>query len=123
LKGINVDLLFDFIAVRLNADKADGKRLILNWTFSDIGEKLTLNLENSALTHMSGKLAPNADAGFTLARATLDQILLKQKSFPDAIKAGEVKVEGDPRKLNELISMLDDFTPGFPIVEPLSTRQ
>jgi alkyl sulfatase BDS1-like metallo-beta-lactamase superfamily hydrolase len=122
LKGITVDLLFDFIAVRLNADKADGKRLVLNWTFTDVGEKLTLNLENSALTHISGKLSPNADASFTLSRMTLDHVLLKQMTFPEAIKAGEIRVEGDPRKLGELLSMLDEFTPGFPIVEPISAK-
>jgi len=64
-----------------------------------------------------------ADASFTLSRMTLDQVLLKQKTFPDAIKAGEIAVEGDPGKLGELISMLDEFTPGFPIVEPISTKQ
>src|SRR5262245_40337049 len=84
LKGITVDLLFDFIAVCLNADKADGKRLVLNWRFTDVGEKLMLNLENSALTHLSGKLSSKADASFTLSRMTLDQVLLKQTTFPDA---------------------------------------
>jgi linear primary-alkylsulfatase len=118
MKGISLDLLFDFIGVRLNAAKAEGKKMVLNWTFPDVDEKLVLNLENSTLTHTSGKLNAKADASFVLTRATLDQILLKQKSFPDAIKAGEVKVEGDPRKLGELIAMLDEFTPGFPIVEP-----
>jgi alkyl sulfatase BDS1-like metallo-beta-lactamase superfamily hydrolase len=123
MKGISLDLLFDFFGVRLNAPKAEGKRMVLNWTFTDVGEKFIVNLENSTLTHTSGKLAPNADAGFVLARSTLDQILLKQKSFPDAIKAGEVQVEGDPRKLGELIGMLDEFTPGFPIVEPKAAAQ
>jgi alkyl sulfatase BDS1-like metallo-beta-lactamase superfamily hydrolase len=123
MRGISLDLLFDFIAVRLNAPKAEGKKIVLNWTFTDVNEKIALNLENSTLTHSTGALAPNADASFVLTRATLDQILLKQKSFPDAIKAGEVKVEGDPRKLGELMSMLDEFTPGFPIIEPKPSAQ
>ena len=123
LKGITLDLLFDFMAVRLNADKAEGKRLVLNWTFTDVGEKLTLRLENSALTHVLGKLAPDADAGFTLKRTTLDQILLKQKTFPMAILKREIAVKGNPFKLGELVAMLDDFTPGFPIVEPRSARE
>ena len=118
MKGISLDLLFDFLGVRLNASKAEGKKMMLNWNFTDVGEKILLNLENSTLTHTNGELSEKADAGFVLTRSTLDQILLKQKSFPDAIKAGEVQVEGDPRKLGELISMLDEFTPGFPIIEP-----
>jgi alkyl sulfatase BDS1-like metallo-beta-lactamase superfamily hydrolase len=123
MKGISLDLLFDFLGVRLNAPKAEGKKMILNWNFTDVGEKIVLNLENSTLTHTNGRLSEKADAGFVLTRSTLDQILLKQKSFPDAIKAGEVQVEGDPRKLGELISMLDEFTPGFPIIEPKSSSQ
>jgi alkyl sulfatase BDS1-like metallo-beta-lactamase superfamily hydrolase len=97
--------------------------MVLNWTFTDVDEKFVLNLENSTLTHSSGKLAAKADASFVLTRTTLDQILLKQRSFPDTIKAGEVKVDGDPRKLGELIAMLDEFAPGFPIVEPKAPTQ
>jgi alkyl sulfatase BDS1-like metallo-beta-lactamase superfamily hydrolase len=123
MKGISLDLLFDFFGVRLNAAKAEGQKMVLNWTFTDVGENIIVNLENSTLTHTIGKLAQKADASFVLTRAALDQILLKQKSFPDAIKAGEVQVEGDPRKLGELIAMLDEFTPGFPIVEPKAGTQ
>jgi linear primary-alkylsulfatase len=123
MKGISLDLLFDFLGVRLNGPKAEGKKMMLNWNFTDVGEKIVLNLENSTLTHTSGRLSEKADAGFILTRSTLDQILLKQKSFPDAIKAGEVQVEGDPRKLGELISMLDEFAPGFPKIEPKSGSQ
>jgi alkyl sulfatase BDS1-like metallo-beta-lactamase superfamily hydrolase len=123
MKGISLDLLFDFFGVRLNAAKAEGQKMVLNWTFTDVGENIIVNLENSTLTHTIGKLAQKADASFVLTRAALDQILLKQKSFPDAIKAGEVQVEGDLRKLGELIAMLDEFTPGFPIVEPKAGTQ
>jgi alkyl sulfatase BDS1-like metallo-beta-lactamase superfamily hydrolase len=118
IRGISLDLLFDFLAVRLNADKAEGKKIAINWTFPDVGERIALHLENSALTHMSGKLATNADASFSLTRSALDQVLLKQRTFIDAIKAGDVTAEGDPRKLAELLAMLDEFTPDFPIMEP-----
>jgi alkyl sulfatase BDS1-like metallo-beta-lactamase superfamily hydrolase len=122
IRGVTLDLLFDFLAVRLNADKAEGKKLSINWAFSDVNEKIALNLENSALTHISGKLPSSADASFTLTRATLDQVLLKQRTFIDAVKAGDVQVEGQPSKLGELLSMLDDFTPDFPILEPKPQR-
>jgi alkyl sulfatase BDS1-like metallo-beta-lactamase superfamily hydrolase len=122
IRGISLDLLFDFLAVRLNADKAEGKKIAINWTFPDVGERIALHLENSALTHISGKLATNADASFTLTRGALDQVLLKQRTFIDAIKAGDVTAEGDPRKLAELLAMLDEFTPDFPIMEPKQPR-
>jgi len=122
LKAIPVDVVFDLWAVRLNADRAEGKRIVINWTFSDSGEKVALNLENSALTHLRGRLAADADAGFTLPRATFDSILLRRTTFPNAIKAGDIKVEGAPGKLGELIAMLDEIPAEFPIVEPVQTK-
>jgi alkyl sulfatase BDS1-like metallo-beta-lactamase superfamily hydrolase len=119
LKAIPSDVIFDLWAVRLNAEKAEGKRIVINWTFTDTGEKIALNLENSALTNLRGKLAAEAHAGFTLSRATFDSIVLRRTTFPNAIKAGDIKVEGEPAKLGELIAMLDETAAEFPIVEPV----
>ncbi|WP_368735026.1 alkyl sulfatase C-terminal domain-containing protein [Serratia marcescens] len=45
-------------------------------------------------------------------------MLLRQKTFPAAIAAGEVTFTGNPLKFGELAAMLDEFSPFFPIVEP-----
>jgi alkyl sulfatase BDS1-like metallo-beta-lactamase superfamily hydrolase len=122
LKAIPIGVIFDLWGVRLNPEKAEGKTIMINWTFTDVGERFILNLENSALTHLSGKLAARADAGFTLTRATLDSILARQTTFPNAIKAGYIKIEGQGGKLGELIGMLDEIAPDFPIVEPVQAK-
>ena len=122
LKAIPVGVIFDLWGVRLNPEKAESKTMVINWTFIDVGEKFITNLENSALTHLRGKLAAKADAGFTLSRATLDSILGRQTTFPNAIKAGDIKVEGEAGKLGELIGMLDEIAPDFPIVEPVQAK-
>ena len=62
--------------------------------------------------------ATGADATVTLSRATLDAITLKQTTFPEAVQAGQVKIDGNRAKLGELLSMLDTFEPMFPVVEP-----
>src|SRR3954470_15386241 len=88
LKGVSIDLAFDFLGVRLNAAKAEGKHIAVNWTFTDLNQSYAMNLENSALTHTSGKLAGNADVSVTLTRAALDAISLKQRSFADSVASG-----------------------------------
>jgi alkyl sulfatase BDS1-like metallo-beta-lactamase superfamily hydrolase len=118
LKAVSNDLFFDFLGVRLNAPRAEGKHLVVNWNFTDSKEQYVLTLENSALTHVAGKQAPDADATLTLARSTLDAIVLKETSFPVAMIKGLVKIDGDPRKLAELLSLLDNFEPMFEVVEP-----
>jgi alkyl sulfatase BDS1-like metallo-beta-lactamase superfamily hydrolase len=118
LKGVSIDLAFDFLGVRLNAGNAEGKHIVINWTFSDRNETYVMNLENSALTHRAGKLDDNADAGVKLTRAALDAITLKQRTFLGSIVTGDVSISGNPLKLRELFGLLDDFTPDFEIVEP-----
>jgi len=119
LRALSTGLFMDYLGVRLNADKAAGKHIVLNWDFTDTKEKYVLNLENSALTYSEGRAEPKADASFVLTRATLNEVILGKTTFPEVIKAGKAKVQGDPRKLGELMGMLDTFPSSFPIVEPL----
>jgi linear primary-alkylsulfatase len=118
LKGITIDLAFDFLGVRLNAAKAEGKRIVLNWNFTDLKQVYVMNLENSALTHIAGKTDDNADASITLTRPALDAITLKERTFVGSIVTGDVLISGNPLKLAELFSLFDEFPSGFEVVEP-----
>jgi alkyl sulfatase BDS1-like metallo-beta-lactamase superfamily hydrolase len=121
LKGVSIDLVFDVLGVRLNAARAEGKTIVINWTFRDLDQTYVLNLENSALTHTVGKPADHADLSLTLTRAALDALTLKRGSFAEAVVRGDIAFSGNPLKLQELMAMLDDFTPDFAIVEPNQT--
>jgi alkyl sulfatase BDS1-like metallo-beta-lactamase superfamily hydrolase len=94
---------------------------VLNWSFTDTGETFALNLENSALTYTEGVQAANADASFTLARSTLDEVIAKQTGFPEAVAVGKVKATGNAMRLAELMSLMDEFPRMFEIVEPKRT--
>jgi alkyl sulfatase BDS1-like metallo-beta-lactamase superfamily hydrolase len=121
LAALRSEQLWDVLGVRLNGPKAEGKRIVLNWNFSDTGETFVLNLENSALTYVAGAQASNADAGFTLARGVLDEIIAKLTTFPEAVAAGKIKVTGNPMRLGELMALMDEFPRMFEIVEPKRT--
>ncbi|WP_242370754.1 alkyl/aryl-sulfatase [Anaeromyxobacter sp. SG26] len=117
IRSMTIPLLFDYWGVLLDAAKANGQRMLLNWTFTERNESYALNLSNSALTHHPG-LDPAADASFTLARATLNAILLGQTDFQTEVKAGRIQAVGNVQKLAELMGMLDKFEPQWPIVTP-----
>jgi len=123
LKALSNEIFFDFLGVRLNAAKAEGKTMVINWNFTDSNQRIALNLDNSALTYVAGKQASDADATVTLARDTLDAVTLQQTSFADAAKAGLVTIDGDPRKVDELMAMLDTFKVMFEVVEPKPAAQ
>ncbi len=118
VRAMNLDLFFDYLAVRLNGEKADGRRLVVNWVFSDLGRRYVLNLENCALTYLADRQSDRADATVTLDRAVVDRLILRELPFADAVHKGLVGIDGDPAGVAELFSLLDDFTPRFEVVEP-----
>ena len=118
VRALPLDMFFDYLAVRLDGAKAEGKRAVINWHFTDVKQDYLLNLDHSALSYLAGRSSDQADVSLSLTRATLDQISLKQTSFPQAMQAGLIKVEGNAGKLGELLGLLDVFPAGFNIVTP-----
>jgi alkyl sulfatase BDS1-like metallo-beta-lactamase superfamily hydrolase len=117
VRAMSPEMFFDFLAIRLDSDKAVGHDMTLNWTFEEPNKDFTLTLRNGVLTHRAG-LDPQADAAVSMSKATLEQISLKQLDFPTAIQKGLVKLQGNGKKLGELMSSLDTFAPQFNIVTP-----
>jgi linear primary-alkylsulfatase len=122
IRSLPLDLYFDFMAVRLDGDKAAGKTIVLNWRFTDTKQDYVLNLENSALTCVPDAQAGGADATLTLTRALLDEISLQKTTFPAAVQSGQIALTGDGEKFVELLDMLETFPLRFPIVEPRPAR-
>ena len=121
LAALRTEQLWDVLGVRLNGPKAEGKRIVLNWSFTDTGETFILNLENCALTYTAGAQAADPDAGFTLPRGVLDEVIAKLTTFPEAVASGKIKVSGNAMRLAELMALMDEFPRMFEIVEPKRT--
>ncbi len=124
IRALSVEDIFDLFGVRLNATKAAGQRLRINWIFTEPGtdgsKRYLLNLENSALTYMAERNDPAADVTLTLDRRTLDAILAQQLAPQQAMAQGRIKVAGKPQAFGAMLGMLDDFRPDFELVLPLS---
>ena len=122
VRSLTLDLFFDFLGVRLNGDKAEGKTIVVNWAFPDTSERYALTLQNCALTYLAGRHAPQSDCSVTLDRSTLNRVILRELALPEAMGQGLVKIAGNGAKVAELFGLLDDFSMGFEVIEPLRTR-
>ncbi|WP_213959829.1 alkyl sulfatase dimerization domain-containing protein [Variovorax sp. dw_954] len=118
VRAMNMELFFDYLAMRLDGVKADGKTIRINLDFTDLKKKYALEMENGVLNHTEGRVLNNADTSLTLTRDTINKIMLKETTLKDAIASGAVKVQGNEGKLGELVSYLDNFDFWFPIVTP-----
>lgn len=117
IREMTPDMLFDYLAVRLLPQKAEGRTLSLNVHFPDIGVHRGLSLENSVLNH-SRKLNSKADADITLSKTTLNAILLREITLEEAIAQRKIRITGEQQALPQLMAMMDTFQFWFPIVTP-----
>lgn len=118
ISAMPASLVFDYLGTTLNGPRADNTKMVLNWRFTDTRETLASTIDHAALTYVSGKTSPNADASVSTTRAVFDAIVLRQRTVADAQQRGELTVTGNAARLTELMGLLDDFDPGFRIVEP-----
>ncbi|MEW6454164.1 MAG: alkyl sulfatase dimerization domain-containing protein [Pseudomonadota bacterium] len=117
IKAMPPEMTFDYFGVRLNGEKAAGKKLALNIDFTDLNKSYALVVENGVLNYFTKPVA-NADAKLTLSKPTLDRIQLRELPVEQAVTSGELKVEGRREALGEFVAMLDNFPFWFPIVTP-----
>ncbi|HKP57336.1 MAG TPA: alkyl sulfatase dimerization domain-containing protein [Polyangiales bacterium] len=117
IKAMSPELLLDYLSVRLNGDKAAGKKLLLNIHFTELKKQYAVTVENGALTY-TDKPAAGADATIALTEATLQRIQLGQTTVDQALSAGELKIEGRKAAFDEFFALLDTFKFWFNIVTP-----
>lgn len=117
IRAMSPSMLFDYLAVRINPEKAAGKKMIINMDFTDIGEQHTLSLENAVLNHTT-RYAAKPDVTLTLSKQTLDDIQLGQGTLEQKIASGEIKVQGNQQTFSDFVGLLDKFNFWFNIVTP-----
>lgn len=118
LDALTLENIFDALAVRLNGEKAEGKRSRVNWEFTDSGERYFLNLDNSALTYLAGHNDAAADVSVRLTRKTFGDLLAKRVGFREVYLTGLLQISGDRQRLADIFDSLDNFPGSFPIVTP-----
>ncbi|MGB9151120.1 MAG: alkyl sulfatase dimerization domain-containing protein [Burkholderiales bacterium] len=118
VRGMSMELLFDFIALRLNHQKVDGLNVGINMVFTDLRESWALELSNSVLNNTKGRQLKSPNVTLTLTRPVFLGMLLQGKKLPDLVQAGLVKVEGDPKAFGVVFANIETFDPFFNIVTP-----
>ena len=109
-------MFFDFLAMRVNAEKAEGLQLRIDWVMEGEPERWKLTLSHSALSHAVGSHGAAAMATVRMSRATLAGIV--GGGFAAALQQGQIPIEGDPTALRQLLGTMDTFNPMFNILEP-----
>nr|WP_234712666.1 alkyl sulfatase dimerization domain-containing protein [Mycolicibacterium komanii] len=117
IRAMPPDMLFDYLAVRLNGSKAAGKNITMNIDFTDLRQQYGLTVENGVLNYGPGPI-PNANVSLRLSKPTLDQIQLGTTTIDEAVSTNDLTIEGQRESFNEFMGLLDTFPFWFNIVTP-----
>ncbi|MBE1286644.1 MAG: MBL fold metallo-hydrolase [Alteromonadaceae bacterium] len=118
LQAMDTGLLFDYLAVKVNAKRAESEAFKINFTFTDEGRKYLVELSNATLTNIEGVTVQDADLSLTISREDWTLVILKQVALRDLLASGKASFTGDIGILNQLFSLLDEFPFWFNIVTP-----
>jgi alkyl sulfatase BDS1-like metallo-beta-lactamase superfamily hydrolase len=116
VRAMPTDLWLDFVGIRLDTDKAEGKHFVINLVTPDNGEKYAVELSNGALTNIKGFQAKSPDLTITINRSDLEAVMMGQATLDKQIDTGKAKLVGDRKPLDQLKGMLVQFDIGFEIL-------
>lgn len=116
IRGMSTGLWLDFLGVRLDSTKADGKQFMINLVTPDNGEEYLIELSNSTLTNIEGVQSDEADLTITMNRSDLDAVMTGAKSFDAQVAAGKAKLDGNREPYDQLKNMLVNFSMAFELL-------
>ncbi|HQR90569.1 MAG TPA: alkyl sulfatase dimerization domain-containing protein, partial [Caulobacter sp.] len=95
LQGLESQMIFDVLAIRLNAEKVGDERLKLAFVFPERNERFLVEVRNRVLVAQPLVEGEKVDATLTVARPVFLDSLFRGASLLPKILTGEVKLEGD----------------------------
>jgi len=116
LQGLESQMIFDVLAIRLNAEKVGDARVKLAFIFPERDERFVVEVRNRVLVAQPLAEGEKVDATLTVARPVFLDSLFRGTSLLPKILAGEVKLQGDRAAFGRLSGWFDAFPNDFPIV-------
>jgi alkyl sulfatase BDS1-like metallo-beta-lactamase superfamily hydrolase len=116
-------MFLDFVAVQLNAEKAEQANLNFNFgvVHAELNESYYGEVSNANMSNIEVDELPQTDVTLEISKSDLTKIVLGKTTLADLIDSGEAKVNGDVQLLAKLAATLDEFDGMFEIL-PMPTK-
>ncbi len=118
VQAMTPDMLLDYMGIRLDGTRANGKTMRINWVQPDTHQTIGITLHNSVLIYDEAKPVREPDATLTADKAQFARLAMGSGTLDELVQANQAKVTGDAGKLAELFGLLDRFDVMFNIIEP-----
>jgi uncharacterized sulfatase len=111
-------MFLDFIAVRLNAEKAEQAELDFSFGLyhPDVEERYYGEVSNANMSNIEVDTLPKTDVELIVHKADLTRIALGQTTLEALLKSGQAGIKGDGELIGKLAATLDEFDGMFEIL-------
>ncbi len=106
VRQLPVSKFFEAMTVRLDPLKSADVHLVVAFRITDAGRGYALEVRRG-IAQLHESLPAHVDVTLNLTLSELQRIILHQTSFADALKSGEIKVEGNRAELERFFGFFD----------------
>lgn len=117
IAAMTPDQVLDFVGIRLNGPRAEGKETSINWDLGN-GEKYAIELRDSTLIYTPGVAFEKPDVSLAMSQSEFTAMLRGAQTFNIDEQSAKGAIKGNTQKISELLGLLDTFDPMFNIVTP-----
>ena len=107
-----------FALMLLIAGTAEGKDLIVNLIFTDLGETYVLELKNSVLRHYKRDAHPDANVTMKITQHLYLKMLTGQAGLKDTLFSDDLDIDGSRLDLGSFFRLIEKPAGTFNIVTP-----
>lgn len=113
-----LERFFEVMGASLNAEKAEGVNLTVNFNFSDLKKNYVLKVNRSVLYFEEAPQSEQATATLSLTKPFFLRMMVGDAGPLALLLSSETDIEGSLTDLRVFFSMLDRAEGDFPIVTP-----
>ncbi len=117
LLNMPTELLFEFMGLLIEKNRAEGKEIKINLNLTDRNEKCNMALEDSVLIPRMNYQEKSPDMELTIYIPILVTLLLGETNY-DEITSDKSKFKGNSEDLKEFLGIFSGFDYGFNMVIP-----
>lgn len=118
LAGMSSEMIFNFLAVSLDGEKAATAEITVDLAFPDRDERWLLVIENGVLRYYASREVEDPTLLLRIDRADFMGVLSGQLSLPKLLREDRASLGGGLLSLARFGALFDRFTPDFEIVRP-----
>jgi alkyl sulfatase BDS1-like metallo-beta-lactamase superfamily hydrolase len=118
ISAMSSDMLFDFLAIRLDGEKASKSDMTIELEFSDRDEQWLLEISRGVLRYYRDRRAEDPTISLRISRMDFVGVLTGTESLPKLLLQDRANLDGGLIALARFGGLFERFSPDFEIVKP-----